>query len=132
VVDGKGGKDRVVPVVEALCSSLLHYLELRLPLGHRRAVWVGQHSDRLTPRGVREIVRKYSLRMGVKLSPHRLRAQCGVELIRAGASLPEVRAVLGHAGYDTLLPYTALAADEARSALERVARPDRRKGEAHG
>lgn len=69
---------------------------------------------------MRDVLRRYGNRIGVNVHPHKLRAQCGVEMIRAGASLSEVRVVLGHACYDTLLPYTAVAADEARSALERM------------
>lgn len=120
VVDGKGGKDRVVPVIEPLCESLLAYLHLRLPLGSRRALWVGESGRRMAVTTMRDVLRRYGNRIGVNVHPHKLRAQCGVEMIRARASLSEVRVVLGHAGYDTLLPYTAVAADEARSALERM------------
>ena len=135
VRDGKGGKDRVVPVVEPLCESLIAYVELRLPIGSERAVWVGRTGRRMAAKTMRDVVGRYGKRIGVDLSPHRLRAQCGVEMIRAGASLSEVRVVLGHAGYDTLLPYTAVAADEARSALERIAQPSsgpRESGSQHG
>ncbi|MFP3883349.1 MAG: tyrosine-type recombinase/integrase [Actinomycetota bacterium] len=121
VVDGKGGKDRVIPVIEPLADSLLAYLHLRLPLGSTRALWVGESGRRMAVTTMRDTLRRYGNRIGVNLHPHKLRAQCGVEMIRSGASLAEVRAVLGHAGYDTLLPYTAVAADEARDALQRAA-----------
>lgn len=132
VVDSKGGKDRVVPVNEPLCQTLLSYLELRLPLGSRRAVWVGERSDRLAVRTIRDIVASYGDRIGIRLTPHRLRAQCGVEMIRQGATLPEVRVVLGHAAYDTLLPYTAVAAEEARGALERIGQAATRSSRSSG
>ncbi len=122
MVDGKGGKDRVIPIIEPLAESLLAYLHMRLPLGSRRTMWVGESGRRMAVTTMRDTLRRYGNRIGVNLHPHKLRAQCGVEMIRSGASLAEVRAVLGHAGYDTLLPYTAVAADEARDALQRAAR----------
>ena len=120
VIDGKGGRDRVVPVSEPLVAVLLDYLDLRLPLGAQRAVLISTFGRRLTARRIGEVVSGYGKRIGTRVYPHLLRAQCGVEMIRAGASLPEVRAVLGHAGFDTLVPYTAVAGEEARGALERI------------
>lgn len=129
VVDGKGGRDRVVPVVEPLCVELLGYLQVTLPLGGMRAVWRSQGGGRLSRRQISDVVRQYGQRMGVRLSPHRLRAQCGVDMIRSGgASLAEVRAVLGHAGYDTLVPYTTVAAVEARGSLDRMVQSPRGRG----
>lgn len=120
VVDGKGGKDRVVPVAEPLGDALLSYLELRLPLGIKRWVWQSQRGHRMTTRGIREMVGRYGERIGRKLSPHRLRAKCGIEMVRQGGSLGEIRAVLGHAGYDSLLPYTAVAAIEGRGIVNKI------------
>lgn len=120
VVDGKGGKDRVVPIAEPLCDALLHYLEVRMPLGIKRWVWHSQRGHRMTTRGMGEVVGRYGERIGRKLSPHRLRSQCGIEMVRQGGSLGEIRAVLGHAGYDTLLPYTAVAAIEGREIVNKI------------
>jgi len=86
-----------------------------------RVVFPSQRGSRLSTRGMRDVVLGYGSRIGVKLSPHRLRAQCGVDIVRVGASLGEIRAVLGRAGYDPLLPYTAVAGVEAPTKLEAVA-----------
>lgn len=93
VVDGKGGKDRVVLVAEPLGDALLSYLELRLPLGIKRWVWQSQRGHRLTTRGIGDMVGRYGDRIGRKLSPHCLRAQCGVEMVRQGGSLGEIGGV---------------------------------------
>lgn len=74
----------------------------------------------MTPRGMGEMVSRYGERIGRKLSPHRLRAQCGIEMVRHGGSLGEIRAVLGHAGYDTLLSYTAVVAAEGREIVNKI------------
>ncbi|GBE23567.1 MAG TPA: hypothetical protein ENH00_02590 [Actinobacteria bacterium] len=121
VIDGKGGKDRVIPIVDRLADVLLAYLDVRLPLGAQRALFVGQDGTRLSRRRAAEIVAAYGTRMGTHVRPHLLRAGCAVEMIRAGASLPEVRIVLGHAGYDTLVAYTVLAADDTRASLAKAA-----------
>lgn len=122
IVDGKGGKDRVIPLVEPAIRRLLSYLELRLPLGADRWVFHSFHGGRLHYRSVRDRLVIYGARIGrADIHPHLLRAQCATELIRVGASLPEVRSVLGHAGYDTLVPYTVLAAEDAKGSLDRLA-----------
>lgn len=121
VRDGKGGKDRVVPMPDTLATFALRYLQRRLPLGSCRAVFPGVQAPRMGRQAAQHVVAGYGRRIGVKLSPHRLRAQCGVDMVRVGAPLPEIRAVLGHAGYDTLMPYTAVAGIEARASLEAVA-----------
>lgn len=124
VVDGKGGRDRVVPIPDVLADTLASYLGFRIPVGSMRAVLLSTRGNRLTSRRIGEIVSRYGRRIGTRVHPHMLRAQCGVEMIRAGASLAEVRVVLGHAGYDTLVPYTAVAASEARGVIGRIAGAD--------
>lgn len=121
VRNGKGGRDRVVPLAEPLCQSLISYLKTQMPLGSNRAVWRVAGGARMSGRRIAEIVANYGRRIGVTVSPHTLRACCATSMIRAGGNLAEVRAVLGHAGYDTLTAYTIVAATEARPTLDAIA-----------
>ncbi len=79
----------------------------------------------LAPRGalrgkaVSEIVRRAARRCGVEVSAHQLRHTAASDLLRAGASLPDVGQVLRH----TSILNTALYAKIDHSKLAEVARP---------
>lgn len=122
IVDGKGGKDRSIPIVEPLVDSLIYYYTAIAPLGTHRALFQADHGRRFSVTGMRGMIQRYGERLGVHVHPHMLRAQCATQLFRTGANIAEVRAVLGHAGFDTLAAYSAVAAHEARDALAKAAR----------
>lgn len=73
----------------------------------------------LTGKAVSAIVYRASHRCGVTVTAHRLRHTAATELLRSGASLPEVGQVLRHAS----LLSTAIYAKVDHAALAAVARP---------
>jgi integrase/recombinase XerD len=73
----------------------------------------------LSRKGVSAIVHRAARRCGVVVSAHRLRHTAATELLRSGASLPEVGQVLRHAS----ILSTAIYAKVDHTALSAVARP---------
>ncbi len=74
----------------------------------------------LTAGGVTQIVNAAARRAGLgQIHAHRLRHTAASELLRAGASLPEIGQVLRHRRADT----TAIYAKIDRDALRMIARP---------
>ncbi len=74
----------------------------------------------LAPEGVSEVVRAASERAGLgSFGAHRLRHTAGTEMLRAGASLPEVAQVLRHRSVAT----TAIYAKVDFLALRELAMP---------
>lgn len=115
-VRGKGGKVRPVFLSEAACDVLGQYLEkrsdvdpalfIRIP---RNGAFNKQDDLRLTSRSVQRIVRRYATMAGIvgkKVSPHTLRHSFATDLLRNGADIRSVQALLGHSSVTTTQIYT--------------------------
>ncbi len=121
---GKGDKRRIVPVGEVALDHLSRYLESvrpRLVGGARRgetALFVSHRKKRLTRQGFWKIVRRYAVEAGISPlpSPHKQRHSFATHLLRGGADLRAVQAMLGHADLGTTEIYTHVAADHVREA----------------
>lgn len=110
-VMGKGRKERIVPVGSKAREALRSYLvEKILQKKSDKALFVSRNGKRLDPRGVRRIVRKYSLALGIegKVSPHTLRHTFATHLLQSGADLRVIQELLGHASLSTTQKYTHL------------------------
>lgn len=125
LVQGKGGKERLVPMGRPACEALKRYLrEVRARLDKGRgggAVFLNQRGTRLTRAGVWTIVRRAAARAGIerKVSPHALRHTCATHLLEGGADLAAVQEMLGHASIATTERYTHLNRDYLREAHRR-------------
>jgi site-specific recombinase XerD len=53
------------------------------------------------------------------LTVHQFRHSCASDLIEAGASLPEVKGILGHAVLETTMRYTQVADPLRKEAMEK-------------
>lgn len=118
-VEGKGGKERMVPIGEAAITQVLRYL------AEVRGVWAKPEDDFVfvTPRGTGmtrqafwKIVRRYAIATGIAkpLSPHKLRHSFATHLLERGADLRAVQAMLGHADISTTQVYTHVMGDRLR------------------
>ena len=80
---------------------------------------VAQGTDSLDAGGVASLVRSAARRAGIGLvGPHRLRHTAASEMLRAGASLPEIGQILRHSSAMT----TAIYAKVDLTALRTIAR----------
>jgi integrase/recombinase XerD len=121
---GKGDKRRLVPVGEVALEHVTRYLrEVR---GRHAAP--GEAALFASPRGghfTREafwlIVRRYAVKAGIVPlpSPHKLRHSFATHLLRGGADLRAVQAMLGHADLETTEIYTHVAPDHIRAAYDK-------------
>lgn len=121
-VSGKGGKRRLVPVGEVAIAHLARYVESVRPsllVGARRgetALFVSPWRKRFTRQGFWKIVKRCATEAGIHPlpSPHWLRHSFATHLLRGGADLRAVQAMLGHADLGTTEIYTHVAADHVR------------------
>jgi integrase/recombinase XerD len=109
---GKGAKQRVVPMGEPARRKLATYLELARPAllkqRHATALFVSRLGRKLTRQGFWKILRARAIRAGIlrPISPHMLRHSFATHLLVHGADLRSVQLMLGHARISTTQIYT--------------------------
>jgi site-specific recombinase XerD len=113
-VKGKGSKHRVVFLSNEAKSGIQNYTKARsdvslyLFVGHDRAKAARGQTGPLTPRSIQRIVERYATEAGItkKITPHVLRHTYATDLLRNGAEIRSVQAMLGHESITTTQVYT--------------------------
>lgn len=123
-IRGKGGKIRMVFLSDEAKRRVGDYVEkrrdadealfIRIP---RSGVFSKDADLRLTPRSIQRIIKKYSTKAGIvgkNVSPHTLRHSFATDLLRNGADIRSVQAMLGHASVTTTQIYTHVTDKQLR------------------
>ncbi len=112
---GKGGKERLVPVLPAVAEAVADWLRLH-PAGADATapLFVGVRGDRLNPGVAQRTLRNYRRLAGLPehATPHALRHSFATHLLAGGADLRAIQDLLGHASLSTTQRYTSV--DEKR------------------
>lgn len=114
IVCGKGDKERVVYLNERTHMYLLEYLESRTDMNPALFVSLRSPHERLTDKGVEDIVRRTGRRVGVKAYPHKFRGTSITNALNRGMPLQEASCMAGHVKSDTTLRYAQLDQDSVR------------------
>lgn len=122
VVNGKGGKERIVPFGGEAGQWLRQYLQEARPFllegKNCQEVFVGRRTGTgLTRQAFWFIIKRYASLAGIKvaLSPHTLRHAFATHLLNHGADLRVVQLLLGHADISTTQIYTHVARERLKS-----------------
>jgi integrase/recombinase XerD len=137
IVNGKGGKDRVVPVGEWACYFTEAYVKNVRPWQvcspTEKALFV-QHRNgrRLSPRAVGDIVERATAKSGVgrRVSPHTFRHAMATHMLRNHADLRHIQAILGHTSLRSTQIYTHVDIEDLKEVLRRSHPHGRRANEA--
>lgn len=120
VRDGKGSKERLVPIPTEARKMVQRYLATRLPTSSKR-LFIGKGDRPLGTDGVRYIVRKYGLSAGLDLHPHQLRHTMATEYLAATENdLVGLAQLLGHESIQTTSRYTRRTLREMETAANRL------------
>lgn len=128
VREGKGGKDRTVPIHRTLQEALL---EVRT--GGRETTPVLSHGDGkpYTIKSLSHYFDRWLTARGVDFNSHRLRHTFATNLRRSGADLRVIQELLGHADLSTTAIYTCVDDGDMLRAIDRLASvPSVKGGEA--
>jgi integrase/recombinase XerD len=115
IAEGKGGRQRLVPVSGRFFAAVAAYLDAERPPGGDRVFVVLKGPRRgqpLTARGMEEILSAARRRAGLAHATcHELRHTCLTRLREAGMALEAVQAQAGHASIESTRIYLHLADD---------------------
>ena len=114
-IRGKGGKDRVVPVIPAAAAAVDAYVRLcPFPMTAREPVFRGTRGGPLNPRLVAKAMEtaRGALGLPATATPHAMRHSFATHLLHAGGDLRAIQELLGHASLSTTQAYTGI--DTAR------------------
>jgi len=113
VVHGKGNKERTVFIKPVVASVLQKYLNSRKD--NNPALFVGKRKERLTPGGIRCMMKGLEERSGVDhVHPHKFRRTLATDLARHGMPIQEVAHILGHDKLDTTMKYVIQNEDDIK------------------
>ncbi|WP_449244901.1 site-specific tyrosine recombinase XerD [Desulfobacca acetoxidans] len=114
LVRGKGGKERLIPMVMRAVEKLQLYLQYVRPVLLKRQktpeLFLNRSGTGLTRQGFWKILKGYARQTGLpkNLSPHTLRHSFATHLLWQGADLRALQLLLGHADISTTQIYTHL------------------------
>ena len=124
VIDGKGGKDRLVLFTESTVSRIQAWLPLREdrnPQGEH--LLVTKTGRPLQSRSVQRLMDKLADEAGIprgRLTPHVLRHNFATGLLERGADLVSIQRLLGHASIATTRVYLEISDQTLREIYKRA------------
>lgn len=151
VRQGKGGRDRVVPLTENASRWLSRYItdarpelaagirvkrktsrgannnpqsKIRNPKSARAptpALWLTKEGRRLSKQMIAQRITGYAKQANLKATPHTFRHSCATHLLRGGASIRHVQRLLGHRGLETTEIYTQVEIEDLKRVVEHAA-----------
>jgi integrase/recombinase XerC len=113
-VRGKGGKQRIVPVLSIVRQAIAAWLRHHPDRQPQAPLFTGARGGRLDPAVAQRTLRHFRRLNGLPehATPHALRHSFATHLLAAGADLRSIQELLGHASLSTTQRYTAV--DEAQ------------------
>lgn len=113
-ITGKGGKERLVPVLPVTRAAIDRYLDLvPYPLDDAEPMFRGAKGGPLSPRIIQLAMERLRAALGLPdtATPHALRHSFATHLLSAGADLRQIQELLGHASLSTTQIYTEVDRD---------------------
>ena len=119
-INGKGGKDRVVPVSQRVCDLTQNYI-----LGIRPSFLQGDDpgylilnrwGGKMDPNGIWQIVKRCAYLAGIKknVTTHTFRHTCATHMLKNGAPVRHIQEMLGHESLESTQIYTRVTINDLK------------------
>ena len=122
-IRGKGGKERIVPVIPAAKAAVARYVAAcPLPILRSGPLFLGARGGALNPRLIAKVMETVRLQLGLPATatPHALRHSFATHLLSAGGDLRSIQELLGHSSLSTTQAYTAVDTARLMEVYERA------------
>ena len=117
---GKGGKDRAIPLAADLRGALVTWCLERGDLPG--PLFPGRVATRVGRRQIGRLLARLCKQAGIpRVAPHKLRHTFCTEAIEAGVALPDLQLLAGHEDPQTTMRYVSVRPSRLQAAVDRVA-----------
>ncbi|GHT71330.1 tyrosine recombinase XerC [Bacteroidia bacterium] len=122
-VEGKGGKQRLVPISPVAIKEIKNYLIdrhlIKVKKGSEDILFLSRRGTALSRIMIFHMIKQYTESAGVKkiVSPHTFRHSFATHLLEGGANLRAIQQMLGHEKITTTEIYTHIDRDYLRSEI---------------
>lgn len=112
--EGKGKKDRIVPIGKIACRYLENYIKSVRPElikdPYNNHLFLSLKGNRLSKNVVWEMVKKYAKKAKIRknVHPHTFRHTCATAMLKNKADLNSIRRIMGHTSLSTTQVYMHL------------------------
>ena len=119
VRQGKGNKDRVVPISFTLAQSLKKYKDERKRLNKTNPEFFSSLRGNIgfTENGLKKLVEKVRKSSGIIFSVHKLRHTFATLMLEGGADIYSLSKMMGHSDIKTTTIYLSASAEHLRSQM---------------
>ncbi len=119
VKQGKGNKDRIVPMSYTLAQSLKRYISERKRLNKTCPEFFVSLNRNVgyTANGLRVLVKQLNEASGIKFTPHKLRHTFATLMLEGGCDIFSLSKMMGHSDIKTTTIYLAASAEHLRSQM---------------
>ncbi len=119
-INGKGNKERLVPIGEEAVHHIDHYLKKVRPTISKKnsseKLFLTHRGTSVTRQTFWSLIKSYALQVGISkaISPHTLRHSFATHLLNHGADLRVLQMLLGHSTLSTTQIYTHIARERIK------------------
>lgn len=123
LVEGKGKKQRLVPISTKALKEISNYMynrhQLAIKKGSEDILFLNRRGAQLSRVMIFNIVKQYAEKAGIKkhISPHTFRHSFATHLLNGGANLRAIQSMLGHESISTTEIYTHLDKSRIRQEI---------------
>lgn len=125
-VKGKGGKERVIPILSIVKEKIEEYIKIsKIPLLQEYPLFITEKREvktgkpaRIAPREVQKMVQALRTKLSMPnfLTPHAFRHSFATHIIQNGGNIRSVQSLLGHVSLSTTQKYVKVDAKTLKGA----------------
>jgi integrase/recombinase XerD len=125
IIEGKGKKDRIVPIGRIACRYLENYIKsVRAELitdPYNNHLFLTLRGKRFSKNVVWELIKKYAKKARIKknVHPHTFRHSCATAMLKNKADIRTIQKLLGHSSLDSTQVYTHLSITDLKDVHKR-------------
>ena len=122
-VQGKGSKQRLVPISHTAINEIEKYLiyrkEINVKKGSEDALFLSNRGTAISRIMVFHFIKEYAIKAGIKktISPHTFRHSFATHLLEGGANIRAIQLMLGHEKITTTEIYTHMDREYLRQVI---------------